>query len=408
MSVRRSGLMSSLLLVISAAPALAGPIEDWLFPRSTSCAPVSPVPAAPACGPVTVNSPVVGPCGPCPTPVGAAVVSAPAAPVVPAAAPSAGGIFGGGAFRTAWVQVPVTVYRPVATIDPATGATVSTTQACTTYRWQLRRVPASLVHPAYNMPAAAQAPAFAVSPAPAGAVWQAAPAATGGCASCGASGGQVMYAPVGQPAVVAPAPAPGSAYEPAPSLAPIQTPTGAPTPAPPWNGANPQEAPSLTPMRSPSAGGPSAADTAPSLLKPNVSGMSGTPAAAQAPPQGTPSNTVGDTLQPRPLRDPEGASQVMVNPSAAEAPPVGLVPVQVPDATATTGPASPIPSFSPSANPSPVASPGQTTFPVPIQSPASPSAAGGAEAPLLQAPLLLNPNDRSASAPSAVSTSWGR
>lgn len=46
-------------------------------------------------------------------------------------------------YRTIWYRVPVTSFRPVTTVDPATGATVTTVSPCVTYTWQARRVPVS-------------------------------------------------------------------------------------------------------------------------------------------------------------------------------------------------------------------------------------------------------------------------
>lgn len=47
-------------------------------------------------------------------------------------------------YRTNWVQVPVTTYRPVITTDPVTGLPINGVQPCTTYQWQARRVPSTL------------------------------------------------------------------------------------------------------------------------------------------------------------------------------------------------------------------------------------------------------------------------
>lgn len=44
-------------------------------------------------------------------------------------------------FRTVFQQVPVTVYRPVTTVDPCTGCPSTTMQACTTMTTQAQRVP---------------------------------------------------------------------------------------------------------------------------------------------------------------------------------------------------------------------------------------------------------------------------
>jgi hypothetical protein len=44
-------------------------------------------------------------------------------------------------YRTVFQQVPVTVYRPVTTVDPCTGCPQTTMQACTTMTTQAQRVP---------------------------------------------------------------------------------------------------------------------------------------------------------------------------------------------------------------------------------------------------------------------------
>ncbi|TVS19332.1 MAG: hypothetical protein EA424_08825 [Planctomycetaceae bacterium] len=43
--------------------------------------------------------------------------------------------------QTAWARVPTTTFRPVVTYDPVTGGSTTTMQPCTTYTWQVRRVP---------------------------------------------------------------------------------------------------------------------------------------------------------------------------------------------------------------------------------------------------------------------------
>ncbi|MFV1965505.1 MAG: hypothetical protein ACC628_08800, partial [Pirellulaceae bacterium] len=44
-------------------------------------------------------------------------------------------------YRTTWVPVPVTRYRPVMATDPTTGCPTTSMQPCNSYTWQLRRVP---------------------------------------------------------------------------------------------------------------------------------------------------------------------------------------------------------------------------------------------------------------------------
>jgi hypothetical protein len=44
-------------------------------------------------------------------------------------------------YQTGWARVPTTTFRPVVTFDPVTGTTRSSMQPCTTYSWQVQRVP---------------------------------------------------------------------------------------------------------------------------------------------------------------------------------------------------------------------------------------------------------------------------
>lgn len=64
-------------------------------------------------------------------------------------------------YRTNWVQVPVTTYRPVIATDPVTGLPINAVQPCTTYQWQARRVPSTLfsgLWPSSAPPAVVAAP----------------------------------------------------------------------------------------------------------------------------------------------------------------------------------------------------------------------------------------------------------
>ena len=53
-------------------------------------------------------------------------------------------------YRTVWASVPVTVYRPTTSSNPATGCTVTCMRPCTTYTWQARRVPYTAYQPLYT------------------------------------------------------------------------------------------------------------------------------------------------------------------------------------------------------------------------------------------------------------------
>jgi hypothetical protein len=53
-------------------------------------------------------------------------------------------------YRSQWVQIPVTVYRPVTGTDPMTGCPTTCLQPCTTTRWQLQRVPVVTYRPRFR------------------------------------------------------------------------------------------------------------------------------------------------------------------------------------------------------------------------------------------------------------------
>ena len=81
-------------------------------------------------------------------------------PVVPAApapvvSPPSGGCFGrfcrklfGTSYTTSYYRAPVTYYRPVTTLNPTTGATVTVQQPCTSYEQQVQRTPFTTFQPA--------------------------------------------------------------------------------------------------------------------------------------------------------------------------------------------------------------------------------------------------------------------
>ena len=140
-----------------AAPAAHGQsLVDWLRGRRTTgivnvyvpaAAPPATVPPAivpPATAPVVTSKPVVVYSNPpIVTSTPAPTVVAPAAPVVtnPAARGYTVQYRAQTRYRSTWVRVPVTVYRPTTAVDPLTGAVRTSTNACTTYTWQVRRVP---------------------------------------------------------------------------------------------------------------------------------------------------------------------------------------------------------------------------------------------------------------------------
>ncbi|MCY2986702.1 MAG: hypothetical protein NTY19_02425, partial [Planctomycetota bacterium] len=54
-------------------------------------------------------------------------------------------------YRTSFVRVPTTNYRPINTVDPVTGYTSTAMLPCTTYSWQLQRVPYTTYRPVYGV-----------------------------------------------------------------------------------------------------------------------------------------------------------------------------------------------------------------------------------------------------------------
>ena len=44
-------------------------------------------------------------------------------------------------YKTSWVRVPVTYYRPTTGVDPATGCPTTSLQACSSYQWQIQQRP---------------------------------------------------------------------------------------------------------------------------------------------------------------------------------------------------------------------------------------------------------------------------
>jgi hypothetical protein len=114
--------------------------------------------------------------------------------------------------------VPVTVYRPVSAVDPATGCPVTAMQPCTTYTWQAQRVPFVYhrarwgILPTTVPVAAAAMPAQACCPQTGvPATTYSVPAAGAGCSTCGVpatvTAPSPYYAPPG-----------GMQYTPAPAV----------------------------------------------------------------------------------------------------------------------------------------------------------------------------------------------
>jgi hypothetical protein len=240
--------------VTAPAPAAVAPpvvtIPQAVVPPSSACTPCAPATTAPA-----VVAPAASTCAPC----------APA--VVPQAAP----VYAPQVrYRTTWVPVPVTRYRPVVTTDPATGCPVNTLQPCNTYTWQMRRVPVTQYRPVY----ASQRRCwlnplswFRSSPAPAPAMVPSA-----GCAPCA-------------PSVVPATPAPYYAPQPGVNVVPGPAGETAPTPAQEPADTRPSLPPDTRQQASPQSASPSPApltraDTAASQpARSSAAGSQGAPAA---------------------------------------------------------------------------------------------------------------------------------
>ena len=152
----------------------AGPLWNWLFGRRpTTCQPVATTAYFGAAA-----------CDPCAQP---SMVQQSVVNYVPQTA-----------FRTTWVKVPVTNYRPVASVDPCTGCGVTAMRPCTTAVWQARRMPVVSYRPtiALSTAGACCAPALQTSIGTCGACCAPAqqtyssPAvqavAPGGCSGCSA------------------------------------------------------------------------------------------------------------------------------------------------------------------------------------------------------------------------------
>ena len=110
-------------------------------------------------------------------------------------------------YRSSWMRVPVTLYRPVTVVDPRSGQPVTVMQPCTTSSWQLQRTPALVQRPFVT----------AYAPLP-----------ISGCATCGPGSG-CATAPAATPYYAPPAGAAG----PFPPTTIYSTPAGPAGPAPP-------------------------------------------------------------------------------------------------------------------------------------------------------------------------------
>jgi hypothetical protein len=216
-----------------ATPAPAAAPAPMTIPAPGAMPSALPRPPAATYAPATACPPAAAcnPCDPCATPA--------PQPLVSSFRPQV-------RYRTTWVPVPVTRYRPVMGTDPTTGCPTTAMQPCNTYTWQLRRVPVVQYRPLWGgrrcgaqlFPSCGAAP---LAPAMAPTV-----VSPGGSCCTTPSAGQPYYAP--QPGVqLVPGASEGSEGQAAPTPA-DQKPT-----LPPETRQQASARPQL-PLSSPAAG----------------------------------------------------------------------------------------------------------------------------------------------------------
>ncbi|HVW38282.1 MAG TPA: hypothetical protein VHB99_13295 [Pirellulales bacterium] len=150
-------------------------------------------------------------CGAQPAPMAAPVIEA-----APVAAPTVVNYVPQTCYRTQYVTVPVTTYRPAMGCDPCTGFPVTTMRPVIAYVQQARLVPYTTYRAVMTAPVGLGLPVMgSVGYAP-----------SAGCSSCSAAPAAQPYysaapAPIAAPAAVAPI---GSASPGAPTLAPTENP----------------------------------------------------------------------------------------------------------------------------------------------------------------------------------------
>ncbi len=147
--IRRTSLLSTAAMMlchsVACGTATAGPLLDWLNDQRWKDSKPLPYAVTPAVGVVPATTQVSQ------FPLAPPTYNVPAANNYSAgygvAIPqTAVGVLPTGSYQTALNNVPTTYYRPVTTIDPATGTPVTTLQPCSSYQQQTLRLP--LLNPA--------------------------------------------------------------------------------------------------------------------------------------------------------------------------------------------------------------------------------------------------------------------
>lgn len=189
-------------------PGTAGTVMPAAAMAPINGAPINGAPVAVSNQPAAYYAPAAA-CPTCPQP------AAPAVPRTVQFAPYT-------AYRTSWIQVPVTVYRPITAIDPATGRPVTVVQPCTATAWQAQRIPVSgQSFLSRYQPLPVSTPPGAVVAAPPGVV-----ACPGGVCPAPVGAGTMPAAPVYA------APQPGTSL-PGTTLSPMPPTANPAMPAPP-------------------------------------------------------------------------------------------------------------------------------------------------------------------------------
>jgi hypothetical protein len=258
------GLMATSLSV-THSPAVACGLSDWLFGRSTT-----PEPIVVGYAPATAAANPCNPCDPCNVCPPVTTIQAPrtgccwpfgrraTAPTPPAAAPTTPLVNPAPQtyYRTSWKRIPVTVYRPSTTTDPATGFPVTVMKPCTTYQWQAQRQPTGWLGRLFNPVAAPPASTNTMAVAPGCGGWPIAtttvPMSSVGSSCCGPAPMTVPSPTTAIPQLSSPPTGAQPGWPSTPTPAPAGTPM--PSNAVPSNGATPADTrPSLSPDDIPSA-----------------------------------------------------------------------------------------------------------------------------------------------------------